>query len=100
MVSAEIAMYRGPAGEAMVWVARGTDEADATDLTRRMVDSISSGGSPFAQPRRVAGTAGVWTTNGMGQVHFFFSRGDAVWWLSADPNNAREALAQLLEFAG
>ncbi len=99
IVSAEIATYEGSGGTVTVWVARSADEAGAADMTGRMAERISEGGSPFDPPRPLAGERGVWVTHGMGQVHYFFARGDAVWWLSADPGVAREALARVLEGA-
>lgn len=100
MESAEIARYAGVDGMAMVWVAVAGDPADATDLMRRMVDRISEGSSPFEPPRRIAGKPGVWSTRGMGQAHYFFARGDSVWWVSADPGMGDRVLPRLLKVAG
>ena len=98
VVTAEIAEYAG--GRATVWMSRSDRPRAARALVERMARGIAGGGSPFSAPSAVAGERGVWATEGMGQVHYFFARGPAVWWLSADEAVAERALAELLEVAG
>lgn len=94
IVSAEIGQYAD--GRLTVWMSTESDAAGAADMVARMGERISGGGSPFAPPRPFEAEPGVWITRGMGQVHFFFARGDAVWWLTADPSLARSALSELM----
>lgn len=94
MVSAEIGQYAN--GRLTVWMSTESDPAGAADMVVRMRERISGGGSPFDPPRPFAAEPGVWTTRGMGQMHFFFARGDVVWWLAADPHLARSALSDLM----
>jgi hypothetical protein len=61
-----------------------------------MTDRIAEGGTPFSSPRKVSGLRGVFVTHGNGQVHYYFFRGGAVWWLAADRGLARSALAETL----
>lgn len=98
IVSAEIGQYAN--GRLTVWMSIESDPAGAADMVARMGERIAGGGSPFAPPKPFAAAPGVWTTHGMGQTHFFFARGDVVWWLAADPRLARSALSELLFAAG
>ena len=95
--AAEVADYAG--GRVLVWVSWSTSEpADA--LVRRMTARIAEGGTPFSAPRVPARLNGVWVTVGSGQTHFYFARDGGVWWLAAEPDLARAAVAELLEVAG
>lgn len=98
IVSAEIGQYAD--GRLTVWMSTESDPADAADMVVRMGERISGGGSPFAPPRPFAAEPGVWRTRGMGQTHFFFARGDTVWWLAVDPSLARSALSELFVATG
>ena len=97
IVSAEIGQYAD--GRMTVWMSIESDAAGAADMVVRMGERISGGGSPFASPRPFAAEPGVWSTRGMGQMHFFFARGDSVWWLASDPGLARSALLELIDAA-
>ncbi len=98
MASAAIATYGD--GTVQVWVATAGNGATATQLTARMADAISAGGSPFASPRPLSGEPDVWQTRGMGQVHYFWAQSDQVWWVSAERSLAAETLAELRGEAG
>ena len=97
VVSAEIGQY---ANGLTVWMSIESDPAGAADMVVRMGERIAGGGSPFELPKPFAAAPGVWITHGMGQTHFFFARGDAVWWLAAEPRLARSALSELIAAAG
>ncbi len=85
MIAAGIAHYDGPSGSAMLWIAV-TGSADASsEMTHQMARRITEGGSPFTDPEPSDVAPGVWTTTGMDQQHYFWSRGSEVWWLAADP---------------
>jgi len=96
IASAEIAEY---GVGATVWVSVSADAATSATMAKDMAARISEGGSPFDPPKVLHGEKRVWVTHGMGRVHYFFARGDAVWWLSADRGIARRALSDLLEVA-
>ena len=95
--AAEIGQYAN--GRVTVWMSIEPDAAGASDMVMRMSERIAGGGSPFAPPRPLAAEPGVWSTRGMGQMHFFFASGDVVWWLAADPDLARSALSELIDAA-
>lgn len=94
---AEVAEYGG--GRAIVWLSWSAS-VSAAALVARMTDRIAAGDTPFSSPRKVSSLRGVYATAGNGQVHYYFSRGGAVWWLAADRGLARRALAEVLGAAG
>jgi hypothetical protein len=94
--AAEIVDYGG--GRLVVWVSWSDEPADV--LVDEMTTAIAEGGTPFSMPRPSGAGEGVWATVGNGQTHLYFARGDAVWWLAADGDLARRAIAELLEVAG
>lgn len=100
LVAAAIGRYTAGVNRAEVWIARTTLPSGATAMAQKMADRITEGRSPFERPELLAGTEGVWITRGMGQVHYFFARGAAVWWLSVDEPASRQALEQVLAAAG
>lgn len=100
IVDAAVATYLDSAGTSTVWVAWAANASAAEAMTREMADGISSGGSPFDPPSRWTEDRSVWVTNGMGQRHYFFARGNAVWWVAADPGVARSVLEDVLSEAG
>jgi hypothetical protein len=67
------------------------------DQVERMRKRIAGGGSPFDAPHAVRGLPGVYATFGMGQKHFFFSRGASVWWVAVAPSLAKRILPEALE---
>jgi hypothetical protein len=92
---AEIGSYAQ--GKIFAWVSRGPAEGpSASTLVARMAQRIGEGGSSFGLPTQVRWADGVWTTSGVGQVHYFFSAGNQVWWLSSQPELGRTALTDLL----
>lgn len=95
--AAEISDYG--AGRVLVWVSWSAS-ASADALVRQMTARIAQGDTPFRAPRVPVRMPGVWVTVGNGQTHFYFARDGAVWWLAAEPDLARAAVAELLEVAG
>jgi hypothetical protein len=94
VTDAEIATYGN--GLATIWRSGAPDAAAAADQVERMRERIARGGSPFDTPHPVRGQPGVYATFGMGQKHFFFSRGASVWWVAVAPPLARRALSEAL----
>lgn len=95
---ATIARYGKAPASAEVWVGRTLNSEMATKLTNEMAESIAEGRSPFSSATWIADDA-VWQTSGMGQVHYFFPRGNGVWWLSIGPDDAATALSQVIALA-
>lgn len=93
---AAVGRYAGAAGSADLWVARYDTPERALAETREMADRIAEGGSPFSLPRY---ETGVWATEGLGQLHWFFVSGPDVWWLGADAEIGEQALAETLAHA-
>lgn len=95
---ATIARYGDAEGSAEVWVGRTLNLEMATKLTSDMAEGIAKGKSPFSSATWIEAEA-VWQTSGMGQVHYFFPRGNGVWWLSIGADDAATALTQVKELA-
>ena len=92
---AEVGWYGD--GEVAGWVSRGPADGPSPErLANRMAARIGEGDTPFTPPTEVAGLKGVWTTEGAGQVHYFFAADGKVYWLSADPAIGESALTELL----
>ena len=95
--AAWVAQY-GNAGEAMLWVSRSMDQADAHALFARMTGKIRQGNSPFTGLTPMAGAVlEGYELDGMGQKHFYFVAGTDLYWLAVDPDLARSALTDLTE---
>jgi hypothetical protein len=94
VTDAEIATYGN--GLATIWRSGTPDAVAAADQVERMRERIAGGGSPFDAPHPVRGQPGVYATFGMGQKHFFFSRGASVWWVAVEPSMAGRALSEAL----
>jgi hypothetical protein len=86
-------------GRATIWVSRAPDPATAAAQVAEMMEGIARGTSPFTEPHELPGVAGVFATSGMGQRHYFFARGDVVWWIASDPSLGRRILSETLEVA-
>jgi len=95
---AVVARYEGAGGSIEVWGSRTDGAAAADEMARSMADRIADGGSPFSMPRETG--AGIWRVRGLGAVHYFFARGDAVWWVTAESDSIGAALERVLEVPG
>jgi hypothetical protein len=96
LVDAAVARYGDAVG---VWVSSAPDVTTAQREVDEMRARIAEGGTPFATPTLVRTAGRVFTTSGMGERHFFFSSGRDVWWISAPPPFAKEALDDLMRGA-
>ena len=91
-----IAQY-GEDVSAMLYVSASRNRAAAKTLLTDMRDRIAEGNTPFRgiHDTRIFG-ADVYVMAGQGQIHFLFTDGKRVVWLSADPPVACTALAEIL----
>jgi hypothetical protein len=89
----------GPNHEIIIWVSGSASEADASQLVIDMRDKIAEGNSPFEiiGKELIDGRA-VYLLEGLGQMHYYFQSGDQVIWLATNPDQAEDALAQVLEY--
>jgi hypothetical protein len=92
-----IGTFAGPQGSATVYLTVYGSVSSAQTAEQRMEERIDSGDFGFShvnrmtfEGKRVAACVGV------GQVHFFYSRGNRLYWLTSDYAVAREALKDLL----
>ena len=98
IVDATVARFGATEGGAEIWVGRTLNAEMADKLVMDMAEAIAEGRSPFSSATWIADES-VWQTSGMGQVHYFLARGDGVWWLSINPEQAATALAEVKALA-
>ncbi|GMR13971.1 MAG: hypothetical protein BMS9Abin29_2198 [Gemmatimonadota bacterium] len=92
--------HYGDAPSLILYVATTGDPAAASDLITGTVDRVAAGATPYRDPSplRLDGST-VYRMAGQEQIHFLFRLGADVVWLSADPEVASTALANLLGVA-
>lgn len=81
----------------MLWISASPTALGASSLLWRMNRRMASGTSAFSTPRpqELHGRT-VFTTEGQGQVHFYYQTGNKVLWLAAPPPVADAAIEGLL----
>lgn len=96
-----IGFYEGSGAQATLYVSVYADEAEAKEVYRKMAQRIQAGNPVFGSYKEVS-VAGqpVSECMGMGQVHYFFFRGNRVYWLETDPSAAQRAAESLLNTIG
>ncbi|MGB6123645.1 MAG: hypothetical protein WBG80_17180 [Bacteroidota bacterium] len=96
-----IGYYGGSSGEATLYVTLYKTPGEASQVEKVMADRIAAGNPVFGhfriidvRERRVA------ICYGMGQTHFFFSRGRALYWLAVDNDLAHVTIQSLVRVLG
>lgn len=98
---AAMAHYEQGAAEATVWIGGAESAAAAGELLARMTAGIRRGGTKFTGLRPLTrGGREVFAVSGLGQTHYYFAAGPAVFWVSADPAAAEVVLAAVLQATG
>ena len=97
LTGAVVGTYEGKGTRAMMWIAVNPSEGMAPAMAAQMADAIGGEETPFSEPVEIE--PGIWKSEGMQQVHYFFAEGNGVWWLSVDPSVAEQALRQALDAA-
>ncbi len=99
LISASVGIYQGEYN-AQIWASGFSFRWMAKQMARSMSESIASGTDlPFRPTgERVIDGHTVYTLEGLGQQHFFFTSGRLVIWLAADPEIADQALRDTLAF--
>lgn len=82
--------YASPQEQFTLWVATVGSAAEARHMLDQMVDRIGPNNKMFSKPELVTrrGTAKMYRSEGMGQSHFYYAKGAAVYWVavsSPDP---------------
>lgn len=79
---------------AMLYVALARDEAAARQQVEQMTNRLRTSQATFTHLRESTRHGlRVYSTLGLGQVHYYFQRGAQVIWIAADPQVAQAALA-------
>ena len=99
MTSAAVGIYQGEQN-AQLWVSGFFIPWMARQMEVAMQNSILENPDlPFRLlEERTVGGRDVVVLEGMGQQHFFFTAGNLVIWLAADPPIAEQALEETLQF--
>ncbi len=100
-VDGAVAVYKGGAQSAVVFVTRSASAEIAKEQTEAMLKGMTENASGHFMDPVGAEMDGVRVTRfkGMGQAHFIFQVGDASWWLSTDPASSGEMLSYFIKQA-
>lgn len=92
-----VAVARYGDGAAEVWISRAKDGREARRQTGKMVHLMfENPKSPFSYMKRFEYEGvPVYPFTGMGKRHLVFFRGDLIYWVTASPEAAEQALADL-----
>jgi len=85
----------GRQGQLRVWLSRYPDGVEAERVLSLMVDGMSSGRTPFAQPRAQTGVPGRWVTVGPGGHSALWASGRLLFWLQGEPAAVMRAADEL-----
>lgn len=92
-----VAFYADASNKATVYVSRYSDVSEAISMKREMAKRIAAGNPVFEAYQELSlGAQQVSRCVGMGQIHFFFVRDADLYWLSANPPLAQQAVDDLL----
>jgi hypothetical protein len=96
-----IGYYGGSAGGATLYVTLYETAGEASQVEQVMADRIAAGNPVFGHFRiiEVRGRK-VAICYGMGQTHFFLSRGRALYWLAVENDLAHETIQALVRAVG
>jgi hypothetical protein len=96
-----IGYYGGPAGEATLYLTLYETAGEASHVEGVMADRIAAGNPVFGHFRSIdVRGRNVSICYGMGQTHFFLSRGRALYWLAVDNELAHESIQALVRGFG
>lgn len=93
-----VAHYEANGNKAMLYVSEAYLEFLAARQLESMADGIRKGNTPFfhlKESQREGMT--LYSTIGLGQIHYFYRVGNKVVWLAADPTVAKQALVSVLQ---
>lgn len=95
--SNEIGFYEGRKGEAIIYISYYENEEAATKDEIRMTKKISPENSVFIMGRYIEiNERKIYRTFGMGQTHFVFSQGNALFWISVETNWGKRFIKEYL----
>lgn len=97
LVSGTVAQYGQ--NSATLWLAETSSDAQALDLITQMEAKIGQGGLPFT-PMGVFQfkNRNVYMLNGATQTNFYIQSGKKVFWLAILPEQAEQAMKELLAY--
>ncbi len=93
-----VAYYNNDDSEGELYVSTFKDTLMALDIFHNMMRGVRQDTSVFTHfTPRVIGDQGVIMLLGMGQVHYFFTKGREVYWLQIDQPKAELAISELID---
>lgn len=98
LVDGYIARYARGNDTAEVWVGIAESGAAASALVQQMTEAIGKGNSPFSIPQQITvDEQKVFTVNGQGKTHYYYSSGSKTVWLSISSSNPISLVQQALK---
>ncbi|MCL5677245.1 MAG: hypothetical protein M1602_05185 [Firmicutes bacterium] len=91
------AQYGQGAEQVVVWLVTTADQVKAQALVKEMTDRIGPSNKVFSPPEALqVGGALAYRTEGMGMVHYYYARGNRVYWVGIKSPRERELLARAM----
>lgn len=92
-----VAYYENDNTKCELYISTFPDTLKALDVFHRMMRGVRHDTTVFTHftPRAI-GEQGFIMLLGMGQVHYFFTKGREVYWLQADQTKAEQAITELI----
>lgn len=88
--------YETDKSNATLWVGQAQNETAANQMTKVMAEKIGAGNQMFTDLTELSiANHLLYSVNGQGQQHFFYSTNDKIVWLAIDPALAPDALHSL-----
>ncbi len=92
-----VAYYENDNTKCELYISTFPDTIKALDVFHKMMWGVRRDTSIFKQfTPRLIGDQGIIMLFGLGQVHYFFTKGKEVYWLQADEEKAEEAIKDLV----
>jgi hypothetical protein len=90
-----IGVYGEGEKSATVWISRATTPSGSEEQAMLMIERMKDGSGPFHGPEvfRSDGVR-IYRFEGMGQLHYVFTKDDLAFWISAPPELGTQAVQE------
>lgn len=97
-----VAQYEGSGTKATLWIGVVDTPKQARQLINRMTESIQQGNNKtFGHLQQIeVKSITVYSVLGMGQIHYYYWRGNRTVWIAVDPNIAQQVLHEIIDATG
>lgn len=94
----EIGFYESPAGKLIIYVTYYDEDVKSQSEYEKMINKISPDNSVFYDPSIIKiNQKDIYRCYGMGQVHYVFTSGRELFWVSVDPQFGEKFIAEYLK---